>query len=335
MGVTEKQMILEMMEKGKISQKQADELLDALEKDNSQSQQSEKESSSKDEGEKSSFYDDGGAECNEGFSLFDNIKDVFGMTVNSSYKYEFYREFTHTFESSEIFVDLKTKKGDIFVQGWNKPHGLIQETVVVQGVKGKERAKEYVDKYHKLSLGKDFIKGNPKNKKRKISVCYNLFLPQDKVYKLDLSSTNDEILVENINTDLCDVSLVNGEFKINNIVANLLDISLVNGDGVAQGKFKNINVSTVNGDLVIKEEALLPGNADISTVNGDIKFYLPMSGEGVKVDMNSVNGSLEINHQNYVLKGKKLAFTKDYEVHGARRSYDINSVNGDLVFEEL
>ena len=98
------------------------------------------------------------------------------------------------------------------------------------------------------------------------------------------------------------------------------DIELVNGDLTLDGVAGSVDIELVNGDLTATD---LGGDADLATVNGAIRATFDRLDAGQQVDLESVNGSVEL-----VLPAGADAMIEAETVHG-----DITS-DFDLVFEE-
>ncbi|WP_353893778.1 DUF4097 family beta strand repeat-containing protein [Proteinivorax hydrogeniformans] len=333
MGLNEREMILEMLSEGKISQEQANKLLAALDK-------VEVDESTAD-GEKVTHTcsKDGGCEEDEGFSLFENLKDAFGVALNSNHIHEFKREIKQTFITSLVDVELGSRKGNIEIQGWSRGYGYIEETIKVKGIKNKEEAEKLAEKYRTLTVGKDFIQAKKEMKSKRIFISYKLFLPKANQYDVCVSTVNGKVTIAGIVTKDCDLSLVNGKCDLSDVKGEDLELSMVNGKGIVSGEFKDIDCSTVNGKLEISDYLSSPGDIDISTVNGPIIIALPTPGLNVKVDLSAVNGRAKVEHPNLNIQSKNgVVITKNCTIVGegkAHRFYDVSSVNGSLTLKEL
>jgi DUF4097 and DUF4098 domain-containing protein YvlB len=73
--------------------------------------------------------------------------------------------------------------------------------------------------------------------------------------------------------------------------ARLDDIDLVNGNLTVVGVEGGVSVATVNGNIDIRDCA---GDAEISTVNGAIEARVDRLGHGDRLDMETVNGRLDL-----------------------------------------
>ncbi|MDX2437908.1 MAG: hypothetical protein QNL88_12750 [Acidobacteriota bacterium] len=69
------------------------------------------------------------------------------------------------------------------------------------------------------------------------------------------------------------------------------DVDLVNGSLMITGVQGGIDAETVNGDIVVREAA---GNASLATVNGGIELYVDQLGNSDGVDLEAVNGSIDL-----------------------------------------
>ncbi len=69
------------------------------------------------------------------------------------------------------------------------------------------------------------------------------------------------------------------------------DVDLVNGNLMVVGVEGGVDAETVNGNIVVREGA---GGASLSTVNGAIELYVGNGGSTESIEMESVNGSLDL-----------------------------------------
>ena len=73
--------------------------------------------------------------------------------------------------------------------------------------------------------------------------------------------------------------------------AMLDEIDLVNGNLAVVGVEGGVDVDTVNGNIVVRDCA---GSADLGTVNGSVEAHVDRLASGNKLDMESVNGQLDL-----------------------------------------
>ncbi len=69
------------------------------------------------------------------------------------------------------------------------------------------------------------------------------------------------------------------------------EVDLVNGNLMIVGVEGGVEAETVNGNIVVREGA---GDASLSTVNGDIELHADRFGYGESIDLESVNGALDL-----------------------------------------
>jgi DUF4097 and DUF4098 domain-containing protein YvlB len=73
--------------------------------------------------------------------------------------------------------------------------------------------------------------------------------------------------------------------------ANLDEVELVNGNLMVVGVEGGIDVATVNGNIMVRDCA---GSLDLGTVNGGIEAHVDRLAFGKNLDMESVNGRLDL-----------------------------------------
>jgi len=69
------------------------------------------------------------------------------------------------------------------------------------------------------------------------------------------------------------------------------EVDLVNGNLMIIGVEGGVEAETVNGNIVVRDGA---GDASLATVNGGIELYADRLGYGESIDLETVNGSLDL-----------------------------------------
>ena len=130
--------------------------------------------------------------------------------------------------------------------------------------------------------------------------------------------------------------------------ATVSGVDLVNGNLMIVGVEGGVDAETVNGNIVVRESA---GDASLSTVNGGIELYVDRLGYGERVDLEAVNGSIDlylaasagadINAETVngrlsndlgidVRKGKYVGASFSGSVGGGGARVDLETVNGKI-----
>ena len=123
-----------------------------------------------------------------------------------------------------------------------------------------------------------------------------------------------------------DIDDVSADININSLDINNLQIDNVSGKIDAIGKFSNVDINNVSGDMLLDNSAT-NGNVDVDTVSGDITVKLPKNIEGFRAEYDSVSGSADCDSFNAVKDSKSKTI-----IAGNASSVSINfdSVSGNL-----
>jgi DUF4097 and DUF4098 domain-containing protein YvlB len=126
------------------------------------------------------------------------------------------------------------------------------------------------------------------------------------------------------------------------------DVDLVNGNLLIVGVEGGVDAETVNGNIVVRETA---GEASLSTVNGGIEIYVDRLPSAEGVDLESVNGSIDLYLASSVgadiraesvngtlandlgiavAKGKYIGSSFDGSVGGGGSRVELETVNGTI-----
>jgi DUF4097 and DUF4098 domain-containing protein YvlB len=126
-----------------------------------------------------------------------------------------------------------------------------------------------------------------------------------------------------------DVDLVNGNLLIVGVEGGT-DAETVNGDIVARDGAGNTSLSTVNGGIELHVGRLGYGESiDLETVNGSLDLYLTAS-SGAEIRAESVNGKLSNDFGIEVHKGKYVGSDFRGTIGGGGARVNLESVNGPI-----
>ena len=126
-----------------------------------------------------------------------------------------------------------------------------------------------------------------------------------------------------------EVELVNGNLLIVGVEGGM-EAETVNGNIVVRGGAGNSSLATVNGGIELHVNRLGYGeNIDLETVNGSLDLYLAAS-SGAEIRAESVNGKLRNDFGIEVHKGKYVGSDFKGSVGGGGARVNLETVNGSI-----
>ena len=333
--MSEKIMILKMLDEGKITADEAERLIKATEKN-------------PDENISTPFKE-------EFLKIQDKAKDLFNVFVNEFG--EVMKDFPGTiFEKQEKFVfhkdvnSVHDKKGDsIYVEGINDNFEFLktdEDKIKIEGkiyvddnfIEGKDIEPDFnVEKKENgllLSLTRDMdykakFSGKiyvPENIKIECKNSSGAILCSEIKGECNLTNENGAITAKNNEGNLI-IHNKNGKIKINDLKGNL-DIDTTNGSILVSDIKGNSNVHALNGSIkLIKPD----GNIDLSTKNGSIKLLLKDALKDFENKLITKNGSIRVLMSgdiktNILAKTKlgRVKISEELEAEFENNEYKIN-----------
>ena len=144
------------------------------------------------------------------------------------------------------------------------------------------------------------------------------------VYELQVPNT--------VNLD--GINLVNGSLKISG-VSGELDADLVNGNLDSDGLSSSTRVKMVNGDITLKFTDLTNADkVDLESVNGKIEVYMPAHAD-VSVSAETVSGQISNEFGLNVIKHKYVGSEMKGNVGSGRVTLNMDNVNGKIALKSL
>ena len=210
-------------------------------------------------------------------------------------------------------LSLKNINGDLTIQGWDKKR---IEVTAVKTVGKKEHLNEVEihsnmnDDHLRIDVKYDF----DDNWGRDVTVSVDFTIRVPYGTEIDaVELVNGDIEIQNVEGDV-EVSSVNGEVSGEKLGGHV-ELATVNGEVslVANGGVKSISMHSVNGGVTLVLPKKFDARINAGTVHGSIRAIdgldvdattftgSSMQGTigkgGLKVELNTVNGSIEIRHQ--------------------------------------
>lgn len=305
-GPNEKMMILKMLDEGKITLEEANELLEALEA-GAEEMGTEKEDWTSDfkkglQGLKDGM-EKGISEAREGLQegkseveketegLGGFLKSIFDSfsTGFAGPGYSFTDRQQGTFSENRVEVVMDTRNGSIDI---GPAEGSEYEMTVESRVRGESEDKAREKKEKGLEIHEENNRLLIRVKERAIVANVRLRLPQDKIYDLNLDTSNGRIEARGLNTERVEGDTSNGRVVFQDMKGKIFRGDTSNGRvEMKQIKGEELIADTSNGSIFIQGEGrIFKGN----TSNGSITIEPRFTGDG-EVKADTTNGRIKIN----------------------------------------
>ncbi|MEM1178156.1 MAG: DUF4097 family beta strand repeat-containing protein [Acidobacteriota bacterium] len=133
-------------------------------------------------------------------------------------------------------------------------------------------------------------------------------------------------------TELAEISLVNGSLRLE-AVAGDVEASLVNGSLNARGLSGSVELSSVNGGVDLALDRLGDGQRiDVESVNGSIRVRLPADADA-EVTAETVHGSIKNDFGLKVIKGEYVGSDMRGRLGSGSARMSLENVNGSIRVE--
>nr|WP_075573452.1 DUF4097 family beta strand repeat-containing protein [Ezakiella massiliensis] len=297
----ERELILEMLKDGKITNDEALKLLDAIGENKSQ----EKKNKSSNKVFDDSFVDKVtdsiskiGTKTEEAIKKLnlDNLWEGISVNIGSCFEdlnARTRQEYNHDLnEDGEVKgIDVENIRGRLDVIT-----DLSDQIKVEIDIKYDERDnKNNKNDYYDIYLEGDTLKVKPKFKKYKADSYISdirLTLPKRNFEEIKLENVSGCIEAEGLNADEADIEAVSGKVMVKNSKMDKANIEAVSGKVEIENiSGTNLNASTVSGKVVADE--IDYKNAYLETVSGKIEID-DIKNSAERIDIEVVSGSINL-----------------------------------------
>lgn len=363
----EKELILKMLEEGKITAEEAAQLLEAVEgeeifyEEELEDEEEEEKASKKDKFfskiDEISFKTE--EKINKAISkvwerereistfertvdrLLDNFLGIsLGKTIEKEFRCDSIAENTN--------IRIEGKNGEIYIETWEEEYAAITARYVVS----KNGEEEITCNCQNGILE---IKRTPKIK----ALSVKMYIPKIKYKDIKLSTTNGRIFVEGVEGENLQAYTTNGSIYLETVNFYLIDNYTTNarikiydatcervvcrtsngGIVVENSSFNDADLSTTNAKVIVENFKVNSSNSvlKVSTTNGSIKMDIADKKAGVSFDFSTSNGKCQVKLPSIFydamrfthLKGK----TQDYERAYSKINIVACTVNGNVYLE--
>ncbi|WP_099204000.1 DUF4097 family beta strand repeat-containing protein [Scatolibacter rhodanostii] len=170
--------------------------------------------------------------------------------------------------------------------------------------------------------GKILIYDISPDKLKAETVSGNLNIHQIESNRIMLSSVSGEVHAEGLRAEEVELSATSGK-----ISAEDISVTHLNAEGVSslvhlQGKIKNINASTISGEIRIESE-LCPEESDLETVSGAISLAIPKN-SAFTASYESVSGRFNSDFSG------RYEEESQFIVGGGSASFAFSTISGNI-----
>ncbi len=238
----------------------------------------------------------------QGFNLFTGIN--FG---NPFLPYSSTETKTYSGPSTPGVVDLKlgTMNGDITLSTWNRSEYSITSTITARGITQQEADNNLAN------LAKGIIETETTTQ-QSLTLIYNsqilvnnpyqikvdVKLPANAVLDLDITTSNANIVIADVNGDTVNLHTSNGALRINNVNANTITGETSNSPITGIFGATTCQLSTSNSPINIQIVSSKSGDYNLQTSNSNIDVTLPSIAD-CKLDASTSNSAVTFNIPNF------------------------------------
>lgn len=221
-------------------------------------------------------------------------------------------EYSETFPlSADGRVSLDNVNGRVEIQGWDNPQVKVEYTKRARSREGLDRMEVRIDSTERrIHVETDYKRSDFGWRDSGGEVDYRLWVPRSA--RLD------------------GIELVNGNLKIRDVDGDV-NASLVNGDLTASGLSGDLELETVNGSLEVTLDKLRTnGDVSLESVNGRIEVVLPR-GVSADISADSVHGRIR-NDFGFDEKRERYGVGRSLHgsIGGGGARVDLETVNGSI-----
>lgn len=348
----EKLMILKMLDEGKITLEEANELLEAL---YARSEELAEEDWSRDfkkglRGLKDGM-EKGISEARDGLqkgrteieketeglgSFLKSIFDSFSTGVVGG-GYNFTDSETGSFTGDNVEIDLDTRNGNIEI---TESIGDQFELEINSRVRAENEEKAQNKKSRGMEIQKESNRLSFRVTEREIVANVRLSLPKKHLYNLNLDTSNGRVEISGLQADKVEADTSNGRIvfrdmsgkifradtsngriEMKNVKGDEFIADTSNGSIYIQGEGQFFNGDTSNGSITIEPKFKADGEIKADTSNGRIKLHLPRGEDiGYSLEASTSMGSLNIELPEIEYSEKQESYSRKKAV-GKTRGY--------------
>lgn len=134
-----------------------------------------------------------------------------------------------------------------------------------------------------------------------------------------IKTTNGKVSLHHMNVEEVDVETVNGAVQLKDVNGEAVDVEAVNGRIYVEGKIRDLEASSVNGNLILTTKHANPRKLEGTALAGNVELYVPRH-VPLKGEATTQLGQLDVqladvtqSNQSEQFMNKKVSFSKATE----------------------
>ena len=231
-------------------------------------------------------------------SGFSGFTDIFNIDSPGGYQAQETKTFEGMTTSDIIALKIDNFNGPISVSTWSKDEYDFKLNIrakresYLNDLKIDFDIMETQGMTQGISLGYDI----PQSSISRYSIGVEVYLPENALINLDLTSSNGDISLSDIEGEHAILSTSNGDFVLDDVYYDKFEGSTDNGEISGIFESQDASLVTSNSDIDLKLPCTISGTYLISTNNGRLKLEVSSSNNvGYDLTLLASNGNINID----------------------------------------
>jgi len=252
-------------------------------------------------------------------------------------RYEFPTELSGVFTTQEVPLRLFTGNGHVELKAWDQPGYKALVVVKARGSSEEQARRMATEAYTVRADGNGFeLEASRRWDWSDLAVHVTLFLPTDKLYRLESRTGNGHILVEGVALRDGQATSGNGRITVQRAVADRLHLRSGNGAIEVEGDIADLDAGTGNGSVRViplgrrsEVHTIKTGNGSVTIDSGRLAREV-----GLKVDANTGMGGVSVNRSDLIYErdvrtmGHKHIIARSQSYDQAERRVEVTARTG-------
>lgn len=269
--------------------------------------------------------------------IVDRVTSAFSDITLTGIRYEFPTEISGLFTADQVPLRLFTGNGHLELKAWDQPGYKANILVKARGANEAEARARAADAYHLRATETGFeLETNRRYDWTDLAVNVTLYLPKDRLYRLETRSGNGHIRVEGVALVDGSANSGNGRLTFLGVSAGRLYAKSGNGSIEVDGDVADLEAHTGNGSIKViplgrnsESMQLRTGNGSITVDTGRVSRET-----GLYVDLHTGMGSVAISRPDLVYErddrqvGHKHLIAKSQGYETAERRVVVRAKTG-------
>lgn len=195
-----------------------------------------------------------------------------------------------TFGDGPVEIELRNANGSMSISGWDNEGYRLVLSETVRG-RSEEEARRRVSQAVRLQRDPQSLRFEAAGE-HALNVRLQLMLPRTGRYRINVKSSNGNIIISNIDIDEARLGTANGRIQLDGVSGNRLEMGSTNGRIEGSVHAGDLSAKTTNGRVELELQGRPGGRYHIKTINGRIELAVP---ENWPCDLDAANnfGSLQ------------------------------------------